>query len=47
MKENEYRPMADSNSIAKNWMDALLQDCDERRMKQIAKDYGLTGYSSM
>ena len=44
---SDYPPMADSNNIAKDWMDALLQDCGERRMKRIAKDFGLTGYSHM
>ena len=47
MTNNDYPPMVDSNSIAKDWMDALLQDCGERRMKRIAKDFGLTGYSHM
>ena len=44
---DKYPPLADSSCIAKNWQDALLQDCGERRMKQIAKDYGLSGYSGM
>ena len=47
MTDNDYPPMADSSNIAKDWMDALLQDCGERRMKRIAKDFGLTGYSHM
>ena len=44
---DKYPLMADSSCIAKNWEDALLQDCGERRMKVIAKDYALTGYSSL
>ena len=44
---DKYPPITDSSSIAKNWMDALLQDCGERRMKQIAKDFALTGYSNL
>ena len=44
---SKFPPMADSSCIAKNWEDALLQDCGERRMKAIAKDFGLTGYSSI
>ena len=44
---DKYPPMADPSNIAKNWEAALLQDCGERRMKSIAKDFGLTGYSSL
>ena len=44
---DKYPPMADSSSIAKNWEAALLQNCGERRMKAIAKDFKLPGYSSL
>ena len=44
---DKYPPMADPANIAKNWEAARLQDCGERRMKSIAKDFGITGYSSM
>ena len=47
MTTTDYPPLADPNNIAKNWMDALLQDCGVPRMKQIAADYGLTGYSHL
>ena len=47
MAVDDYPPLADPNNIAKNWMDALLQNCGVPRMKLIAADYGLTGYSRM